>query len=125
MEDRVDALRRRQQELVDQLAKVTAELNEASGAIQGVPHYSVIEEHAHAMGQQLSRKIQQCQMEEIVSHQALRASCPGCGEICDLQRRRRRRRILSRDGLVELEELVGYCRRCRRSFFPSAGGDGH
>lgn len=44
--------------------------------------------------------------------------CPGCGQHCELERRRRP--IQVRGGEVELAEPVAHCSTCRRDFFPSA-----
>ena len=122
MEDNVVQLRERQKQLLSELAAVTVALDRTTGTIKGVPHFSVIEEHAHQAGQELSRRIQEHHAKAIVSQQVSRASCPGCGRSCEL--RPRRRKVRSIDGVIQMEELVGYCKACRRSFFPSTGGNG-
>lgn len=75
--------------------------------------------------------------EELTQRQAERLPatqpCPGCGGECEVQRpeetpadssgkRKEPRRMLLRGGSFGLAEPRCYCRRCRRSFFPSADG---
>jgi hypothetical protein len=115
LEDRLERLLR-------EAAEVEVALSRADGTIQGVPHYSVIEGRAHELGKRLSRVVQQRQMGEVVAQQATMATCPGCGTRCGVQSHKRS--VKSVDGPLELPEVVGYCRRCRRSFFPAAGDVG-
>jgi len=119
-----DALRLRKKldDLLREAAEVSVALDRADGAIQGVPHYSVIETRAHELGQQLSRHIQERQMGEIVAAQVTKGTCPGCGRRRELIPTRRR--MTSVDGVVTLQELEGYCTSCRRAFFPVAGDAG-
>lgn len=64
-----------------------------------------------------------------VLHQQLAAQpqaechCPTCGE-SGLRKGERERTIETRRGPVEVTEIECYCRRCRRSFFPSVAGLG-
>ncbi len=108
-------LMERLERLLQEAAEVEVELSRAEGAIRGVPHYSVIEGRAHALGRRLSQEAQRRQMREAAASQPLTAKCPGCGTRCEL---RPCSRIV---GSVELQELVGDCPCCRRSFFPAAG----
>jgi len=115
-------LKKKLEDLLREAAEVSVALDRANGTIRGVPHYSVIEGRAHELGQRLSRQIQQRQMAEIVTTQVAKASCPGCG-------RRRpliptKRPVTSVDGVIELQELQGYCSCCRKAFFPAAGDAG-
>jgi len=116
------ALQKKLDDLLRQAAEVSVALDRANGTIQGVPHYSVIEARGHELGMQLSRQIQERQMAEIVAMQAVRARCPTCGHRTELVPVKRS--ITSVDGDVNLQEMRGYCRSCRRSFFPSAGDVG-
>lgn len=114
----VAKLRERLERLLREAANVEVELSRADGTIKGVPHYSLIEGRAHELGKQLSRQVQQQQMRELAASQAAMAKCPECGTPCTL--RSRQRTVKSVDGDTELQELVGDCPRCRRSFFPDA-----
>lgn len=108
--------------LLREAAEVSVALDRLSGAIQGVPHYSVIELRAHELGRQLSREIQQRHMTTVVNHQVGRARCPACGAESELEPAERQ--VASIDGPLGLPELKGYCRKCRRSFFPPEGAAG-
>lgn len=116
--ERSEALQARLDRLLREAAEVEVELSRADGSIKGVPHYSVIEGRAHALGKQLSREVQQRQMSELAASQSLTAKCPECGTRCRLEAAARE--VNSVDGRAELQELVGYCPCCRRSFFPAA-----
>ncbi|MCX7424840.1 MAG: hypothetical protein NTW96_04340 [Planctomycetia bacterium] len=115
-------LRKKLDELLVEAAEVSVALDRADGTIQGVPHYSVIEGRAHELGQQLSRRIQERQMAEIVASQVPKASCPGCGRRCELIPAKRS--VTAVDGGIALQELKGYCHTCRKAFFPAAGDVG-
>ncbi len=117
MESDAARLQKKLDDLLKEAAEVSVALDRANGTIRGVPHYSAIEARAHELGRQLSRQIQERQMAEIVACQAFKGSCPGCGRRCELTPRRRG--VMSVDGVIELQELEGYCPSCRRSFFPA------
>jgi hypothetical protein len=119
MERHAGELRDKLAGLLIEAAQVSVEIDRLDGTIQGVPHYSVIELRAHQLGRQLSREIQQRHMATVVNHQVGRARCPACGTEAALESVKRP--VTSIDGPLELQELEGYCRKCRRSFFPSAG----
>jgi hypothetical protein len=110
------------EQLLREAAEVEVELSRADGSIRGVPHYSVIEGRAHALGKQLSREVQQRQMSELAASQTMTAKCPECGTRCRLESEAREVKSVD-DGAV-LQELAGCCPCCRRSFFPDARGLG-
>jgi hypothetical protein len=118
--ERSDRLKARLEKLLREAAEVEVQLSRADGSIQGVPHYSIIEGRAHALGKQLSREVQQRQMSELAAAQALTAKCPACGTRCRLESAARE--VNTVDGRTQLQELAGYCPCCRRSFFPAARG---
>ena len=122
MDDRQAALQEKLDRLLLEVAEVEVELSRSSGAIVGIPHYSVIESRAHQLGRRLSRQIQQRQMGETAATASSRAKCPACGTVCDLQGNKRA--ITSIDGPLPIQELKGYCPSCRRDFFPSSGDAG-
>lgn len=122
MDRHVEELEQEVIRLLLQAAEAAVALDRAKGTIRGVPHYSVIELRAHELGQQLSREIQQKHLAAMVSEQSSRTGCPGCGTDCDLEPDKRT--VTSIDGAVTVPELQGYCRRCRRAFFPPQGSVG-
>ena len=115
---RVNELRERLDRLLHEAANVEVELSRADGTIKGVPHYSLIEGRAHELGKQLSREVQQRQMNELGASHSTMARCPQCGTRCAL--RSQAREVKSVDGDTHFQEVVGDCPRCRRSFFPDA-----
>ena len=116
--ERVNQLRERLERLLRDAAEVEVELSRADGTIKGIPHYSLIEGRAHELGKQLSREVQRRQMSEMAASHATTAKCPDCGTHCALGPRKRP--VTTIDGRIELQELVGECPCCRRSFFPDA-----
>jgi hypothetical protein len=83
-----------------------------------VPHFDEIELPAHALGQEFSRQIQSKRARDVAAREVKDAPCPDCACKCPV--RSTTRIINSMDGPIELTETVADCRRCRRSFFPSA-----
>lgn len=122
MEGQVVELQEKLTGLLRQAAEVSVALDRLNGTIQGVPHYSVIELRAHELGRRLSREIQTRHMTAVVNHQAGRARCPACGAESEVKPAARE--AASIDGTLSLPELKGYCRKCRRSFFPPEGAAG-
>ena len=116
--EKTTKLRDRLERLLREAAEVEVELSRADGTIKGVPHYSLIEGRAHELGKRLSREVQQRQMSELAASQATTAKCPECGTLVGLHPQPRD--VKSVDGDMALQELVGDCPRCRRSFFPAA-----
>ena len=122
----MDAKRRARQERKRQLLRELAELHgeerSEAGDFAQTPHYSVIERAASELGKELSREAQERVVRETVAPGQRQVSCPTCGAQCGVTTKCRT--VKSIDGPVELAEAVANCRRCRRSFFPSANGDG-
>jgi len=85
---------------------------------------------------QLQRAFCKGMCEEATARQAGRLAatvpCPECGSECSVEQPGgdegsggvRSRSIQTRGGPFDLAEPRAYCRHCRRSFFPSAGGVG-
>jgi hypothetical protein len=122
MDGQTPLLQEKLERLLREAAEVSVALDRADGTIRGVPHYSVIEQRAHELGRQLSRRIQERHMGEIVAFQVPKASCPTCGTRCEVIPTQRP--VTSVDGTIELQELEGRCPFCRKSFFPVAGDVG-
>ena len=83
-----------------------------------IPHFDEIEQPAHQLGKRLSSLIQSKCTREVATKGLNDAPCPSCGRKCGVATKVRE--VSSIDGEIELTETVAKCRRCRRSFFPSA-----
>jgi hypothetical protein len=116
--ERAAMLKQRLERLLREAAQVEVELSRADGSIRGVPHYSVIENRAHELGKQLSRQVQQQQMNELAADHTKPAKCPDCGQRHETLTRSRRLRSI--DGQTQVLEPRAYCPGCRRAFFPTA-----
>jgi hypothetical protein len=62
--------------------------------------------------------IQSTRATDVALEHAQQMKCPDCGKDCRVESTQRQ--VHSMDGPIELTESVAHCRRCRRSFFPSA-----
>jgi hypothetical protein len=78
-------LNERLERLLREAAEVEVELSRADGTIKGIPHYSVIEGRAHALGKQLTRQVHERQINELVASQPPTCKCSGCGTRCELR----------------------------------------
>lgn len=110
-------LDRKLADLLKQAAEVATQI-QAQQQGPGTPHYDEIEIPAHAVGQQLSRMIQSIRAGDVAAGERPEVNCPDCGKSCRVKTNARE--VHSMDGPIELAETVAHCRRCRRSFFPSA-----
>ncbi|MCO8122150.1 hypothetical protein NHH03_10410 [Stieleria sp. TO1_6] len=104
-------------DLLKQAAEVAAQM-QAQQQGPGTPHFDQIEIPAHEVGQRLSQMIQSTRATDVALEQGQRIKCPDCSKECRVEPTRRQ--VHSMDGPIELTESVAHCRRCRRSFFPSA-----
>ena len=109
------------QEGIVRLAEQAAAERGLEGAAKEEALVTIIEELAVAVGDAVAQKI----MEQKLAAEAACAepTCPGCGQ-AGLRKGERERQILTRRGAVDFADLECYCRRCRRSFFPSVAGAG-
>jgi len=112
----------RKRQLLRELAELHLKEMGEAGSFEQTPHFGVIERAASGLGRQLSREIQERASREVAAGSPPQAACPTCEALCEVATRRRT--VKSIDGPVELTEAVAECRRCRRSFCPSADGDG-
>jgi hypothetical protein len=122
MDAKSQARQQRIRQLLRELAELHVEEMVEAGDFDQTPHFSTIERAASKLGKQLSRETQDRALREAVTGGQAQAPCPTCGALCDVTTRRRT--VKSVDGPIELTEAVADCRRCRRSFFPSADGHG-
>lgn len=120
MDGEVAALRAELELAMERVTQLKVALDRAEGKrpAREVPHYSVIEDAAHELGQALSRRVQERMLHEVVAEQPSVAKCPACGTRCALTTKRRD--VLSGDGRIGVPDQVGHCPVCRRDFFPSA-----
>lgn len=121
----MDAKRQQLEErLKIQLAEAAQTAAEIQSLDQGdrVPHFDEIEIPAHDLGKKFSRAIQGERAREVALQNLGRVYCPDCKKQCRVEIEMRD--VHSMDGPIELTEPVAHCRRCRRSFFPSAESPG-
>jgi hypothetical protein len=104
------------QEGIVRLAEQAAAERGLSGEAKEQAMVTIIEEIAVAVGDALAQKI----MEQRLAAEAACAEpiCPKC-QGRGLRKGEQKRKILTRRGEVEFVDVECYCRRCRRSFFPS------
>ena len=117
MDAKRNALEEKLADLMKQTAVIAAELQAIEQGPQ-TPHYDQIELPAHEVGQRLSRMIQTSRVRDVAAANLEEAACPDCHQACPVETHNRE--VQSMDGPIELTETVAHCRRCRRSFFPSA-----
>lgn len=118
MDAQVTALQEEKTRLLERLAEIEVEEQRQRGTFRGVPHYSILEQAAHGLGQELSRLTQQRAAREVAAVSPAMSACPQCGRQCSLQMSHRT--VSSLDGPVEVLEPAASCPACRRAFFPSA-----
>lgn len=88
---------------------------------EGAPsRFDALEDAAIEVGDALTRELLE---QELAAEAEGRCHCPTCGA-AGLRKKERQRSIQTRRGPVPLTEIECYCRRCRRSFFPSVPGAG-
>jgi len=122
MDAKSQARQRRKRQLLQELAELHVEEMVESGDFDQTPHFGVIERAASEFSKQLSRETLERASREAITGVQAQASCPTCGTLCDVTTKRRT--VKGVDGPITLTEAVADCRQCRRSFFPSADGDG-
>jgi hypothetical protein len=112
------ALASEKSRLLQRLAEIAVEEQRLSGVFKSVPHYSVLEQAAHGLGQELARVTQERATREVAAGSKSTAACPACGQSWPVDMSKRT--VTSLDGPVEVLEPVAHCLACRRAFFPSA-----
>ena len=122
MEAESQARQQRKRRLLRELAELHLEEMGEAGNFDPTQRFGAIERAASELGKQLSRETMEQASREVAADGPPQAPCPTCGAVCDVTPRRRT--VKSIDGPIELTEAVADCRRCRRSFFPSADGAG-
>lgn len=110
------------EQLLARLAELETEELRAAGRFESTPHMSVLEIAGHELGKRLSRQVVRRAGGEAAAEAPETAPCPSCGERRCLETTIRE--VEGIDGLLEVVELRGTCKACRRSFFPSSASDG-
>jgi hypothetical protein len=82
--------------------------------------FATLEDAAVEVGDSITREVLQ---QQLAAQPEVDGHCPTCGE-AGLRKQERQRSIQTRRGSVDVAEVECYCRRCRRSFFPSVPGAG-
>lgn len=105
------------------LAAVVREYLAEEGLLQGPVQgeeslFARLEDAAVEVGDAVTREVLQ---QELAAQPEANCHCPTCGA-AGLRKKERQRSIATRRGLLEVAEVECYCRRCRRSFFPSVQG---
>jgi hypothetical protein len=121
MDAKSTLLNEKLESLLKQSAAVASELQSIEQGSE-TPHFDEIELPAHDLGQRLSRMIQSDRACEVAIAEKMQVPCPDCSRQCKVEVQHRT--VNSMDGPIEIAETVAKCRRCRRSFFPSADRDG-
>lgn len=118
MDAAMEALERKELELLTEVAEIEVELQRRRGMFGKVPHFSEIEGVGRRLGQLLSRSAQSRLANEVAAAEAVERKCPTCGRACQVETVRRT--VTGIDGPVEILEPKAHCPACRRDFFPSA-----
>lgn len=118
MDARSKQLKNEKSRLLRRLAEIAVEEQRLAGVFDSVPHYSVLEQAAHGLGQELAKATQERAAREVAAECSFTSACPKCGQVCSVTQSRRT--VTSLDGPVEILEPVAHCPACRRDFFPSA-----
>jgi len=112
----------KKRELLRELAELQVEEMAEAGTFDTTPHFSVIERATSQLGREVLRQTRERAAREVAAGCPPQSACPTCGAICEVATQQRT--VTGMDGPIELTESVAHCRRCRRSFFPSADGVG-
>lgn len=90
----------------------------AERKMQGPPHLTDIEDMVLVFRQELGEKATQVLAESAKSESVPGPSCPTCGREMH-NKGRKRRRVVTRSGEIEVERTYYYCEHCKQGFFPS------
>lgn len=82
------------------------------------PNLTDIEDMALAFRQELGEKATQVLADSAKGERVPGPKCPTCGQ--EMRNKgRKRRRVVTRSGEIELERTYYYCEHCKQGFFPS------
>lgn len=99
---------------------VAALVDEAEGGDVAIDQmrFAQMELLGHGLGKRLAARVQQALVARQAEQMPSEFRCPSCDRVCPAETVDKKMHTL--DGEVELAEVRCHCRRCRRSFFPSA-----
>lgn len=104
--------------LFEQLVEALVEEGvEASEFEIGSLRYAQMEALGHGLGKELSRRVQEALADRQFAEMAKTYRCPQCDRECPAEKGKKQ--MSSLDGEVQLSEVRCFCRKCRKSFFPS------
>lgn len=104
-------LAERIRELAEELSREFGQIEERDGECL----MTGVEDFAAEIGDTLAARMME---QELASREKVQdAICPCCEKQGKL-RRRRKRTVQTKRGMVDIEEPEFYCGRCRKSFFP-------
>lgn len=113
------AIEKRSERLLEELVEALVDEQQNSEEVDlDRMRFAVMERLGHEMGKRLSTRVQAALVRRQHERAEPPAECPECGG--RLRRAIKLREVKGLDGPVPVEEHAGYCRRCRRTFFPSA-----
>jgi hypothetical protein len=117
--ERMERKRREIEELARGWGKLLAREAFPDGVGLDVDLFAM-EEIAVTAAKSLVRGAVETMAEDQVETLGGECACPGCGQLCRLERRTRP--IQVRGGSADLVESAAHCSTCRRDFFPAASG---
>ena len=85
---------------------------------QGAPNLSDIEEMALEFRQEIGEKVTQVLADNAQDERAVGPRCPTCRQEMH-NKGRKRRRVVTRSGEIDIERTYFYCEHCKQGFFPS------
>ena len=82
------------------------------------PNLTQIEDEVLQLRQQFAEKLAEAAVDQQAAVAPVTVSCPTCGRPMHQKKKRQRRTVTSRAGLVALKRAYYYCDHCRRGLFP-------
>ena len=110
---------RKSEDLFEELVRALVQERIEGGEIEiESMKFAQMELLGHGLGKELAGRVQQALVASQAEQMPTVFCCPTCGRQCRAETKSKT--IQSLDGETELAEVCCHCRKCRRSFFPSA-----
>ena len=103
-------------ELMEELANLLAAAENDDGSYKT---FDQMELHANSIGDRISTMLTQKSLENSIANNGLAPRCPKCEQPGCLYDEPDPRVVQTSRGEVQWNEDEHFCRRCRKSFFPS------